>query len=80
MSFVAYNFEMTIINPKVGNRVRVVPYHKWFPERTGTIKKIEKRTGNRFIVKFDEDELGVWHDEDGDPVLMLGDTDLAYIK
>ncbi|MBI4528070.1 MAG: hypothetical protein HY695_30110 [Deltaproteobacteria bacterium] len=65
---------------KKGDRVRVVSAHQWMPDRSGTIKQIEDRTGNRFIVKFDKDELGMWHDEDGDPVLRLGERDLVLLK
>jgi len=50
------------------------------PDRDGTIKQVENRVGNRFLVKFDRDELGMWHDEDGDPVLRLGDDDLLFIE
>ncbi len=50
------------------------------PERDGTIKHVENRIGNRFLVKFDSDELGMWHDEDGDPVLRLGEDDLVFIE
>ena len=50
------------------------------PERYGTIKQVENRIGNRFLVKFDREELGMWHDDDGDPVLRLGDDDLAFIE
>lgn len=64
---------------KKGDRVRVLATHRWMPERHGTIKHIENRIGNRFIVKFDADELGMWHDEDGDPVLRLGEDDLILI-
>lgn len=60
----------------VGDHVRTVSNHTWMPERDGVIKKIEQRVGNRYIVKFDSDELGMWHDEDGDPVLRLGERDL----
>ena len=63
---------------KPGDRVKLVSRH-WLPERYGTIKHIEHRTGNRFIVKFDRDELGLWHDEDGDPVLRLGENDLTLV-
>lgn len=49
------------------------------PDRDGTIKQVENRLGNRFIVRFDRDELGLWHDEDGDPVLRLGEEDLVFI-
>ncbi|MGH7770938.1 MAG: hypothetical protein ACREQA_01730 [Candidatus Binatia bacterium] len=63
-----------------GDRVRVVSSHKWMPERYGTIKQVENRIGNRFLVKFDREELGMWHDDDGDPVLRLGDDDLAFIE
>ena len=65
---------------KRGDRVRVVGAHQWLPERYGTIKQVEQRTGNRFLVKFDRDELGLWHDEDGDPVLRLGQEDLVLIQ
>jgi len=50
------------------------------PDREGIIKLVEKRIGNRFLVKFDKDELGMWHDEDGDPVLRLGEADLVLIE
>ena len=50
------------------------------PDRCATIKQVEYRIGNRFIVKFDRDELGLWHDEDGDPVLRLGEDDLVLIE
>jgi hypothetical protein len=50
------------------------------PERCGTIKRVENRIGNRFLVKFDSDELGMWHDEDGDPILRLGEDDLILIE
>jgi nuclear transport factor 2 (NTF2) superfamily protein len=65
---------------KIGNRVRVVSYHRWLPEREGIIKRVENRIGNRFLVKFDRDELGMWHDEDGDPMLRLGEDDLVFIE
>jgi hypothetical protein len=64
---------------KKGDRVRVTANHKWLPQRHGTIKHVESRTGNCFLVKFDRDELGMWHDEDGDPVLRLGETDLVLV-
>jgi len=57
----------------------VVPNHRWLPERCGTIKRVENRIGNRFIVKFDTEELGMWHDDNGDPVLLLGENDLIFI-
>jgi hypothetical protein len=60
-----------------GDRVRVGSFHPWMPDRYGTIKEVELRIGNRFLVKFERDELGLWHDEDGDPVLRLGDNDLV---
>ncbi len=63
-----------------GDRVRVVNIHRWMPERCGTIKQIEYRIGNRFLVKFDRSELGMWHDEDGDPVLRLGEADLILLE
>lgn len=64
---------------KTGDRVRVVSAHRWLPERDGTIKQVEKRIGNRFIVKFDTNELGMWHDDTGDAVLRLGQGDLVFI-
>lgn len=65
---------------KIGDRVRVVSSHRWMPERYGTIKQVENRIGNRFLVRFDRDELGLWHDEDGDPVLRLGEDDMVFIE
>ncbi|MBI4489805.1 MAG: hypothetical protein HY694_12020 [Deltaproteobacteria bacterium] len=65
---------------KKGDRVRVVSIHQWMPDRDGTIKQVENRIGNRFLVKFDRGELGMWHDEDGDPVLRLGEDDLLFIE
>ena len=62
-----------------GDRVKVVSTHLWMPERSGIIKQIENRIGNRFLVKFDVDELGMWHDEDSEPVLRLGESDLIFI-
>ena len=66
-------------NLKKGDRVRVVGCHRWLPARCGIIKGIENRIGNRFLVRFDKDELGLWHDEDGDPVLRLGEPDLVLV-
>lgn len=63
-----------------GDRVMVVSIHPWMPDRYGTIKQVERRTGNRYLVKFDRDELGMWHDEDGHPVLRLGEKDLALVE
>ncbi|MGH7772098.1 MAG: hypothetical protein ACREQA_07640 [Candidatus Binatia bacterium] len=65
---------------KNGDRVRVVSMHQWVPERFGTIKQVENRVGNRFLVKFDSEELGMWRDEDGDPVLRLGERDLLLVE
>ena len=65
---------------KIGDRVRVVSVHQWMPDREGVIKQVVKRIGNRFLVRFDRDELGMWHDEDGDPVLRLGEIDLLFIE
>ncbi len=65
---------------KIGDRVRVVSIHQWMPDRDGTIKQVENRIGNRFLVKFDRDELGLWHDEDGEPVLRLGENDLVFVE
>lgn len=67
-------------NLKKGDRVKVAGEHQWMPERYGTIKQIQNRTGNRYLVKFDLDELGMWHDEDGEPVLRLGDGDLILVE
>lgn len=64
---------------QTGDRVKLVSRHPWLPERSGIIKQVEDRPGNRFLVKFDADELGLWHDEDGDPVLRLGDKDLILV-
>jgi len=44
--------------------------------RYDVIKEAHRTTGNRLLVGFDQDELGVWHDEDGDPVLLLSAKDL----
>ncbi len=63
-----------------GDRVMVLGTHLWMPKRCGTIKQVLNRTGNRFLVKFDSDELGLWHDEDGDPVSRLGEKDLVSIE
>ncbi len=65
---------------KKGDRVKVVGTHRWLPERYGIIKQVEERKGNRFIVRFDRDEVGMWHDVDGDPVLRLGEKDLVLVK
>ncbi len=65
---------------KKGDRVVVVSTHRWMPERSGTIKQVENRIGNRLLVKFDVDELGLWHGEDGDPVFRLGEKDLIFIE
>ena len=64
---------------RAGDRVRVAAAHRWMPERQGTIKEVQKRAGNRFLVKFDAYELGLWHDDDGDPVLRLGEKDLLPV-
>lgn len=64
---------------KVDDRVRVASAHQWMPGRSGAIKKVEERLGNRFLIKFDRYELGMWHDEDGDPVLRLGENDLIPV-
>jgi len=50
------------------------------PHRAGRIKEVLNKAGNRLIVRFDQDELGTWHDEDGDPVLQLGEHDLLVIE
>jgi len=63
-----------------GDRVKVASQHRWMPERCGTIKEVQNRIGNRYLVKFDVYELGMWHDEEGDPVLRLGDKDLVLVE
>ncbi len=68
-----------MVSFKKGDRVIVVSTHLWMPERAGTIKQVQNRAGNRFLVKFDTDELGLWHDEDRDPVLRLGARDLILL-
>jgi hypothetical protein len=65
-----------MLNFKQGHRVQVVAHHPWMANRHGVIKRIHNIIGNRFLIKFDHDELGTWHDEDGDPVLFLGEKDL----
>ena len=65
---------------KKGDRVRVVGIHPWMPDRYGTIKHVDNRIGNRYLVKFDRDELGMWHDKDGHPVLRLGEKDLVRVE
>lgn len=42
-----------------GDRVRIVSSHLWMPDRNGTIKRVENRIGNRLLLKFDRDELGL---------------------
>jgi len=63
-----------------GDRVRIVSSHLWMPGRNGTIKRVENGTGNRLLMRFDRDELGLWHDQDGDPVLRLREGDLIFIE
>jgi hypothetical protein len=50
------------------------------PDRCGTIKQLKHKRGTRFLVRFDADELGLWHDEDGEPVLSLGEGDLVLLE
>lgn len=63
-----------------GDRVRIVSSHRWMPDRNGTVKQVENRIGNCLLVKFDRDELGLWDDQDRDPVLRLGEGDLILLK
>jgi hypothetical protein len=63
-----------------GDRVMVASTHPWLPQRFGTIEKVENRIGNRYMVKLDSDELGLWHNEDGEPVLRLGENDLVFVE
>ena len=65
---------------KIGDRVRVLSIHRWMPERCGTIKQIENRIGNRFLIKFDKHELGMWHDQEGVPLLRLGEKDIVLVE
>jgi hypothetical protein len=65
------------MNFKKGHRVRVAGHHPWMANRDGVIKQVDYTRGSRFLVKFDRDESRTWHDEDGDPVLLLGDRDLV---
>jgi hypothetical protein len=50
------------------------------PDRYGTIKQVRRKKGIRFVVRFDADELGLWHDDDGEPVLSLGEGDLVLLE
>ena len=65
-----------IRNTKVNDRVRVMQNHRWMKSQTGVIKELQNRVGNNIIVKFDKDLIGMYHDEDGDPVLRLSEVDL----
>jgi len=65
-----------IRNPKLNERVRVMQNHRWMKGQSGIIKELQTRIGNNIIVKFDVDLLGMYHDEDGDPVLRLSEIDL----
>jgi hypothetical protein len=78
---------------QLGDRVRVSDRHLWKAGRVGTIVKIEDRTGNRFTIQFDYEELGFFSEEidvlhaDNTVTkkrtpchfLRLGDIDLEYI-
>ena len=65
----------------LGDRVRVIDRHPWAAGRSGTIIKIEDRTGNRFTVKMDREEIGLFSDEKMGPtnLLRLGDIDLEWL-
>jgi len=77
----------------VGDRVRVIDRHPWMAGRSGIIIKIEDRTGNRFTVRMDREEIGLFSEVievmTGDReiikkmgptnLLRLGDIDLEYI-
>jgi hypothetical protein len=65
---------------QIGDRVKVAGIHRWMPDRCGTIKQVRHKKDTRFLVKFDADELGLWHDDDGEPVLSLGDRDLVLLE
>jgi hypothetical protein len=65
---------------QIGDRVKVASIHRWMPDRCGTIKRVRHKNDTRFLVRFDADELGLWHDDDGEPVLSLGDRDLVLLE
>jgi hypothetical protein len=67
--------EETIHRFKEGDRV-VVGDQWHMANRHDVIKETHRTTGNRLLVGFDQDELGVWHDEDGDPVFLVSAKDL----
>jgi len=80
----------------VGDRVRVSDRHLWFAGRFGIIIGVEDRTGNRFTVRMDREEIGLFAEDievmTGPPdsklikkkgptrLLRLGDIDLEYIE
>jgi len=77
----------------VGDRVRVSDRHMWFAGRSGIIILVEDRTGNRFTVRMDREETGLFCEEievlgadnkitkkkGPARLLRLGDIDLEYI-
>ncbi|MGH7766155.1 MAG: hypothetical protein ACREQP_01765 [Candidatus Binatia bacterium] len=65
---------------QIGDRVKVASIHRWMPDRFGTIKQVKHKKGTRFVVRFDADELGLWHDDDGEPVLSLSEGDLVLLE
>ena len=78
----------------VGDRVRVSDRHMWFAGRSGIIIEVEDRTGNRFTVRMDREEIGLFCEDvqvmtvDKGTItkkgparlLRLGDIDLEYIE
>ncbi len=78
---------------QLGDRVRVASRHLSVPGRTGTIVEIHDRTGNRFVIKFDKPEIGLYSEDikvmtvdqgevtkKGPPILLrLGDIDLEWL-
>lgn len=68
---------------KVGDRVRIVDTHGWKPGRVGEIIEIQNRVGNRYVVRFDEPELGLYTEEgeSASPrLLRLNNMDLESIE
>ena len=77
---------------RIGDRVETSKQHRWAPGRKGTVVEVDSRTGNRYVVKFDEPEIGFYretvkvmttHGEEehlGEPrLLRLGEIDLELL-
>ena len=72
---------MVLKVPKVGDRVRIVDNHRWKPGRVGRIIEIQDRQGARYVVKFDNPELGFYSEVkgEGEPdQLRLCEVDLEF--